>query len=73
MKVVEYDPKKSFGLTHRVYPFLKENAEVKGWEFSYSVFSSGDIQIFHEPVSVDAAEQYVEGLQAAIALANQEG
>jgi hypothetical protein len=71
MKIVEYNPKETFGLLCRVYPFLGDDADVKGWEFSYSVSDDGYIEIFGRYVSLEDAQKYSDGLQRAINLAKE--
>lgn len=73
MKIVNYDPKKDFGLVYKVYPFVDEDADIKGWEFSYGVSSNGDIEIFGRQTTIDDAQKYLVGLAQAISLAEEAG
>lgn len=69
MKIVKYDPKETFGLVYKVYPWVNEEDTPKGWEFNYGVTDDGCIEIFGRHTSLDDAKKYLEGLSEAINLA----
>jgi hypothetical protein len=71
MKIVKYNPKKTFGLAYKVYPWVDENATPKGWELNFNVSDDGKIEVYGNYLDVSEATEFLNGLAEAIKLASE--
>ncbi len=60
-----------FGLTHRIYPFIDEAAELRGHELSFDVHKDHGILVGGQFVSIEVAEKYLNGIAKAIEIAKE--
>lgn len=71
MKIVKYNPKETFGLIYKVYPWLDKDATPKGWELNFNISDDGKIEVYGNCLDVSTAKKLLDGLAEAIKLASE--